>query len=86
MNRQRDSLKPEQKKALVMLRTAFRKIAANTPNKSYWDFAYQIDDMLDEGKCTLAGSTEELIDKCVDELVKFTERAHAAIAKAKGEV
>ena len=66
---------PEQKQGLGMLRSTFRKIAASIDtHNTYWDYALEIDSMLETGKCTLAGSAEELIDKCADELVKFAEK------------
>lgn len=67
----------DQKQALNMLRSTFRKIASSADDHPYWKYVSNIDSLLETGKCKLAGSPEELIDECADELVAFAERSQA---------
>jgi len=67
----------DQKQALTMLRSTFRKIASSADNHPYWRYVSNIDSMMEIGKCEFAETAEELIDDCADELVSFAERSQA---------
>lgn len=68
----------DQKKALTMLRSTFRRIASSAEgDHPYWSYVSNIDSMLETGKCKLTESPGELIDECADELVSFAERSQA---------
>lgn len=67
----------DQKQALTMLRSTFRKIASSADDHLYWRYVSNIDSMMETGKCEFAESPEQLIDDCADELVSFAERSQA---------
>lgn len=64
----------DEKIVLAKLRSTLRLIASESGIESHmWEYVMAIDQMTETGKCDIADSADELIDKCVAVLEQYVE-------------